>query len=174
MLHGAVKPRTYREKARKAYLSVTKRKNKTRAELKTAIGLYLRYVKMDLKTFYNLLSSFAKNPLKEKDRAYVETILKVYEQQTYMRRKKIHSVPDRGVSIHQPHVRAIVRGKVKSKVEFGSKINVSQVDGYAFLDHLSWDAYNEGNHLMESVELNRKRRGILPCRDHGGQDLLHP
>ena len=38
MLHGAVKPRTYREKARKAYLSVAKKKNKTRAELKTAIG----------------------------------------------------------------------------------------------------------------------------------------
>gem|GEM_PF-3567247 len=38
MLHGAVKPRTYREKTRKAYLSVAKKKNKSRAELKTAIG----------------------------------------------------------------------------------------------------------------------------------------
>ena len=67
------------------------------------------------------------------------------------------------MSIHQPHVRPIVRGTEKSKVEFGSKINVSLVDGYAFLDHLSWDAYNEGNHLMESVELYRKRHGCYPA-----------
>jgi len=36
------------------------------------------------------------------------------------------------------------------------------VDGYAFLDHLSWEAYNEGNHLMESLELYRKRHGFYP------------
>jgi len=48
------------------------------------------------------------------------------------------------------------------KVEFGSKINVSLVDGCAFLVHLSCDAYNEGNHLLESVELYRKRHGCYP------------
>jgi IS5 family transposase len=51
---------------------------------------------------------------------------------------KTHSVPERIVSIHQPHVRPIVSGKEKAKVEFGSKINVNIVDGYAFLDHLAW------------------------------------
>ena len=156
-------PRTYREKARKAYLSIATKMNKTHVELKTAIGRQLRYVKSDLKTIDNLLYSFAKNPLNEKDQAYVETIRKVHEQQTYMRRNKTHSVPERVVIIHQPHVRPIVRGKEKSKVEFGSKIKVSMVHGYAFLDHLSWDAYNEGNHLMESVELYRKQHGCYPA-----------
>ncbi len=120
-------------------------------------------MKRDLQTIDNLHSSFAKNPLKGKDQAYVETIRKVHEQQTYMRRNKTHSVPDWVVSIHQPHVRPIVRGKKKSKVDFGSKISLSLVDGYAFLDHLSWDAYNEGTHLMESVELYRKRHGCYPA-----------
>jgi IS5 family transposase len=50
---------------------------------------------------------------------------------------KSHSVEDRIVSIHQPHVRPIVRGKAKSKVEFGSKINISLVDGITFLDDFS-------------------------------------
>ena len=168
MLHGAVKPRTYREKGRKAYLSIAKKKNKTRTELKTAIGRQLRYVKRDLKTIDILLSSFAKNPLKEKDGAYVENIRKVYEQQDFMRRNKTHSVPERIVSIHQPHVRPIVRGKENSNVEFGSKINVSLVDGNAFLDHLSWEAYNEGGHLMESVELYRKRHGCYPAEIMSG------
>ncbi len=36
---------------------------------------------------------------------------------------------------------------------------MSLVDGYAFLDHLSWDAYIQGSHMMESVELYRNRHG---------------
>jgi hypothetical protein len=151
------------EKARKDYLSVAKKKNKSRAELKTAIDCQLRYVKRDLKTIDILLSSFAKNPLKEKDRAYVETIRRVHEQQTYKRRNKTHSVPERVVNTHKPHLRPIVRGMEKSKAELGSKINVSLVYGYAFFDHLSWDAYNEGKHLMESAELYRKRNGFYPA-----------
>jgi len=66
------------------------------------------------------------------------------------------------VSIHQPHVRPIVRGKAKAKVEFGAKIHVSLVDGYAFLDELSWDAFNEGSHLMGYVEQYRQRFGYYP------------
>ena len=162
-IHGTVKPRTYRETARKDYLTVAKKKKRTRSELKAAIRKQLGYVKRDLKTIDRLLASMVENPLKEKERTYVETIRKVYEQQDFMRRNKTHSVPERIVSIHQPHVRPIVRGKEKSNVEFGSKINVSLVDGYAFLDHLSWEAYNEGGHLMESVELYRKRHGCYPA-----------
>jgi IS5 family transposase len=40
---------------------------------------------------------------------------------------------------------------------------LSLVDGYTFLDHLSWYAYNEGNNLMESVELYRTRHGCYPA-----------
>jgi len=136
-LHGKKKPRTYREKARKTYLVTAKKKKKTKVELRAAIGKQLRYVNRNLKTIGNLLGAFPENPLKEKDQVYVETIAKVFEQQTYMRTNKTHSVPERIVSIHQPHVRPIVRGKEKAKVEFGSKMNVSLVDGYSFLDHHS-------------------------------------
>jgi hypothetical protein len=60
-------------------------------------------------------------------------------------------------------MRSFVRGKEKSKVEFGSKINVSLVEGYVFLDHPSWDAYNEGGYLMKSVELYKDRHGYYPA-----------
>jgi len=163
LLHGSVKPRTYREKARKAYLNTAKKKKRTRAELKVTIGKQLRYVNRDLKTIDRLLCAFAENPLNEKERTYVETIRKVLVQQTYMRRNKTHSVVDRIVSIHQPQVRPIDRGKEKSKVEFGLKINVSLVEGYSFLDHLSCDAYNEGGYLMKSVELYKDRHGYYPA-----------
>lgn len=41
---------------------------------------------------------------------------------------------DRIVSINQPHIRPIVRGKAGKPVEFGAKISASCVDGYVFLD----------------------------------------
>lgn len=42
----------------------------------------------------------------------------------------------------QPHIRPIVRGKLKSPTEFGVKIGACIVKGYSFVDHHSWDAYN--------------------------------
>jgi hypothetical protein len=67
-LHGTVKPMTYRETARKDYLTVAKRKKRTRSELKTAIRKQLGYVKRDLKTIDRLLAAMVENPLKEKER----------------------------------------------------------------------------------------------------------
>ena len=127
----------------------------------------MRFVGQDLNIIDTLLSACEKNPLKEKYRTYVETIRKVFEQQKYMRKNKTHTVAERIVSIHQPHVRPIVRGKKKAKVEFGSKINVSLVDGYAFLDHLSWDAYNEGGYLMQSLTKYKERHGYYPAEVMG-------
>jgi IS5 family transposase len=90
--------------------------------------------------------------LGKRDKRYLVTIMMVYEQQLSMYENGMHRVEERIVSIHQPHVRPIVRGKEKAKVEFGSKINVSLVDGYSFLDHLSWDAFNDKSYLIYLVE----------------------
>jgi hypothetical protein len=79
-----------------------------------------------------------------------------------MYKTRTHSVEDRIVSIHQPHVRPVVRGKKAAPVEFGSKIQVSIVDGISFLDKLSWDAFNEGSFLEESVEMYKARFGFYP------------
>ena len=81
-------------------------------------------------------------------------------QQETMYRKKSYQVEDRIVSIHQPHVRPIVRGKAKT--EFGAKINISLLDGYARVDHLDWDAFNEGQDLQMQVERFRKLTGKYP------------
>lgn len=58
----------------------------------------------------------------KKDIQMFLTILKVYEQQKYMYDHKVHSIPSRIVSISQPWLRPIVRGKgkVTAQVEFGA------------------------------------------------------
>lgn len=79
-----------------------------------------------------------------------------------MYRKRNHQVENRIVSIHQPHVRPIVRGKAKAKTEFGAKINISLLDGYARVDHFDWDAFNEGQDIQAQVERFRKLTGMYP------------
>ncbi len=71
-------------------------------------------------------------------------------------------VDTRIVSIHQPHVRPIVRGKSQTKVEFGVKVHVSMIDGISFLDEINWEAFNEGGHMMDYIEKYKVRFGYYP------------
>ena len=64
-----------------------------------------------------------------------------------------HKVEDRIVSISQPHIRPIVRGKSNAKTEFGAEVAISVIDGYAFVDNISWDANNESSDLIEAVSV---------------------
>ena len=93
------------------------------------------------------------------------TIYKLYEQQQYMYKNKTHSVDNRIVSITQPWLRPIVRGKTKAPVEFGAKFDLSLDDsGLGRIEKISYDAYNESTVLIEAVERFRERTGHYPER----------
>ena len=92
-------------------------------------------------------------------------IRKVYEQQLYMYENKVHSVPDRIVSISQPYIRPIVRGKAKTPTEFGAKLDLSIDDcGMARIEKQSFDAYNESDVLIGAIERCRERTEHYPER----------
>jgi hypothetical protein len=80
-----------------------------------------------------------------------------------MYQKKTHRVDNRIVSIDQPHIRPIVRGKARADVEFGAKIALAIDNGYALIGRLSWDNFNEGPTLIRSVEdyFHRLQRGLV-------------
>jgi hypothetical protein len=88
-------------------------------------------------------------------------IRKVLAQQQEMFTTGNHSVPDRIVSISKSYIRPIVRGKEVKKVEFGAKVNMIQVDGINFIEHLSFDAFNEGPRLIDSVRYSRTLFGKI-------------
>jgi hypothetical protein len=75
---------------------------------------------------------------------------------------RTHSIEDRIVSISQPHVRPIIRGKANAQTEFGAKVTISYVNGYAFIEELKWDNFNEGTGLKAAVETYYKRFGFYP------------
>ena len=93
----------------------------------------------------------------------LDATMKMYFQQEQMFRTGEHHCKDRIVSIFQPHVRPIVRGKASANVEFGAKIGVSIVEGYNLIDHHSWDAYNEGADLQLQIDKYKERFGCLPA-----------
>lgn len=91
--------------------------------------------------------------------------MELYSQQQYMYDQKVHSVPERIVSIRQPWVRPIVRGKAKAPTEFGAKFDVSIDErGYARIEHISFGAYNESQYLQEVVQRYYERTGHYPER----------
>ncbi len=160
-LHGD-KPRTYRMVARKRYLQTAQKKNKSRKEIRKAVGSQLRFLRRDLNSINRLLDAYPEIPLASNEYKYLLVINHLYDQQKQMYTQHTHSIEHRIVSIHQPHVRPMVRGKSQAKVEFGAKIHVSLVDGIAFLDQLSWNAFNEGSWMMDYVENYKKRFGYYP------------
>lgn len=155
------KPRTYRKKARKQYLSLSKQRKPSKEKIHKAIKQQLGYVHRNLKHIEKLgINSL--HTLSNKEYRDLLVIQELYRQQSIMFKEERSSIDDRIVSISQPHVRPIVRGKANARVEFGAKLSVSMVDGYAFLDVLSWDSYHEGKHLQESVEKYKRRYGYYP------------
>jgi transposase, IS5 family len=156
------KPRTYRNNARKCYLKIAKKKHKTRREIRNGIRQQLGFLRRNIKNIHKLLDQVSRIPLDRHQYKYLLVIQTLYEQQATMYKRKKNSIQDRIVSIHQPHVRPIVRGKTNANVEFGAKIQVSLMNGFAFLEDLSWGAFNESTRLMTTVEKYKKRFGFYP------------
>jgi len=156
------KPRTYRRVARKNYLKVAQLKIKSKKQIHNGVKKQLGYLNRNLKNINKLLDAYDQIPLCPKDHKYLFVITTLYDQQYTMFKQKSHQIDHRIVSIHQPHVRPIVRGKTNAYVEFGAKINVSLMNGFAFLDDFSWEAFNEGTRLMATVKKYQQRFGYWP------------
>lgn len=156
------KPRTYREKARTAYLQVTKQRRIGLKKMRKAIGKQLAYVARNLRYVTQLQANTSLTALSRKQYKDLLVISELYRQQRMMYTAHSHQVDDRIVNIHQPHVRPIVRGKAKAKVEFGAKLAMSLVNGYALIEKVSWDNFNEGTTLIASVEMYKTRFGYYP------------
>ena len=158
------KPRMYSEKARKAYLALAKCRKRTGKRIRKAIGQQLRFISRDL-GYIDMFVLYNDVVLNDKQKKRLFVLKELYEQQKYMYDNKTHKVKDRIVSISQPYIRPIVRGKAKAPVEFGAKLDMSiDEKGIARLEKLSFDAYNEEDVLVTAIENYRKRTGHYPER----------
>lgn len=161
--YGLARPRMYRRQGRKNYLALAKTKKRSTKKIRSTIRKQLSYVRRDIKYLENFMSEgYAPNC---KEIKLLLTINKLYEQQKHMYNSRVHSVADRIVSISQPWLRPIVRGKVKTPVEFGAKFDLSlDENGYARIEKISYDAYNESTVLVDVINRYKERTGHYPER----------
>jgi hypothetical protein len=156
------KPRTDRNKARKEFLKLSKSKRKSRRQIRKFIRKHLGYIKRNLGAIDSYLEQGCM--LNSKETEQLETIRRVYGQQKEMYDQKKHQINNRIVSINQPYIRPIVRGKAHVNTEFGAKVEISLVDGFARVERLSWDAYNESESVVGIIEGYKERTGRYPER----------
>ena len=164
-LLGMRKPKTPYQSARGIYLELVKRKKKGGKFMKYTLRMMLAYLDKATCMQFDILVSNSKSnefftPTRKQILGAACTML---QQQKEMMNNGTHRCANRIVSIFQPHVRPIVRGKAKANTEFGAKIGVSVVEGYTFIDHHSWDAYNESSDLSLQIQLFKERFGCLPA-----------
>ena len=163
------KPRTYRKKARKDYLALAKQKKPGHRKIRKAVGRQLRYLKRNLHTIEEMVKQGLLWYLSPREYRNLLVVQELYRQQLWMYEHRSNRISDRIVSISQPHIRPMVQGKVKNPVEFGAKISVSLVDGFSFVDRISWDNYNESTELKRQIERYRHRFGFYPASVHVDQ-----
>ena len=160
------KPRTYRQKARKDYLQLAKCRRISTSKRRKGIRKQLGYLRRDLSHIEGLIQFVPLTNLNFRQYYDLLVIHELYRQQQEMYDKKTKRIDDRIVSISQPYIRPIVRGKIKATTEFGAKISASVVNGLSYLDRLSWDAYNEAGDLEMQVENYKDRSGCYPVSIH--------
>jgi len=177
VLHGPLvgksrRPRTYRQTAARAFKSFILRKKPRRNVIRKALRKQLGYLRRNLSHIEKLLQHPDAASLKELPKRLYKLLLVCHEvcrQQQQMYDAKSRRVDDRIVSLSQPHVRPIKRGKAGRDTEFGAKLSVSVVDGFSFLDHLRWDSFNESCDFVGQVETYHRRFGRYPESVHVDQ-----
>ena len=151
----AIKKRMPRSKfgeQKSSQLNFSKKKRKTRKQIRKRIKSLLYLLGKLLGQLSDIEQMFPEGT--ELGDVYLRRLFAIttvldQQQKLYDGEK----VEGRIVSIDKAYVRPIIRGKETRRVEFGPKANLVQVDGINFIEHLSFDAFNEGIHLISSVEL---------------------
>jgi len=160
---GVEKPRTYREVARKDYLSFAKKRKPTRQQIRGAIRQQLQYVRRNLDTIKAQIGQGAElDRISEDLDKKLPTISILYDQQKQMYDERTHKVEKRIVSIAQPWLRPIVRGKANAPVEFGAKAAKARIGGFSFMMHMDYENFPEAKYLEESAEEYRRIFGFYP------------
>jgi IS5 family transposase len=146
------------EKHKKNYLGHQRSRKKSRRKDKKLRRQLLKYLYRLLEGLQELQSRY-QFKLSHKEKKLISNVKTIYSQQHELLYGNRENVKHRIVSLNKPHVRAIIRGKEIKPVEFGAKVHKVQVGGLSFIEHLSYDNFNEGTRLKQSVAFHQKHFG---------------
>lgn len=147
-------------KHKKEYLLYQKSRKKSRRKDKRLRRQLLKFM-FRLRECLKLLQKKYQFGYSGKERKLLSILQTIYKQQHELLYGNREKVTRRIVSVHKPYLRPIVRGKEIKPVEFGPKVHKVQVDGISFIEHISYEAFNEGTRLKQSVAFHHKHFGKL-------------
>lgn len=155
-------------KYKRQFLLYQKNRKKSKRKEKKLLKSLLKFMRRLLNLYTDLVQEKGvKLSIKQSDR--LNTITTVYEQQYRKVYGETATIKDRIVSLNKPYIRPIVRGKENKSVEFGAKVNKVQIDGISFIEHFSYDAFNECTRLESSIHLHRQLVG--QCSLHSADKI---
>jgi hypothetical protein len=159
---GWEKPRTYRKRARKEFLTFIRNRKPKVNTIRKAVRTQIQYVERNLRLINEYKDTVSLSLLSRKQRQDLWVIGELARQQREMYKTDSRSIERRILSISKPWVRPIAIGKARGMFEFGSKLSISLVDGMADVHRLSWEPYNECKDLKEQIENYKQRYGRYP------------
>ena len=151
-----------RKKARKGYLTIAKQRKPRRNRIRKAVREQLECVEKNVESIEKIILNIGIEAFGITNWAKFLTLQDVVTQQRWHYDNPGKPVPGRIVSVRQPHIRPVVRGKARSEVEFGQKLGLSIVDGFTFIEEQSWNNFAEGVTLIASAEKFKERHGVYP------------
>jgi IS5 family transposase len=170
---GNNKPRTYRRKAKQAYINFAKKKSPNRKEIRRCIRQQLNYIARNLRHIdqgWDMLSYEQLMQIFKEVNSYRNQLVirQIYRQQKELYHKRgrkngTNSIEDRIISFHEPWVRPIVRGKSGRRTEFGAKVNFSETEGFIRADRIDFNNFNESTDLKNQVEAFKGLFGHYPA-----------
>ena len=175
-------PRMHKREAAKLWTAFSRHPKRQRGSVHKQIKAQLQYIRRDLRFINEFIDAGA--TLNDKQATRLGVIRILFDQQWYMYTNKTHHVTDRIVSLQQPYIRPIQRGKANAKVEFGAKIDCSLSEGIIDLERFDFDAFTESVDFEETLDhyydlhgqypdevladtLYRNRKNLKLCKDLG-------
>ena len=173
---GADTFRTYKRTARKTFITYQKIRHHTIQSRRRTQKKILQFSKRNTAQLKNALEKISQktdtslNGIKEEvkeqflkeAKRFLATASNIVEQQKNIYKRL--PVKERIVSVHQPHLRPMVRGKYPVEVEFGPKILLNLKNNFLFLEYLSFNNTSDSQLLDISLKGYQERFGNTPTQ----------
>lgn len=176
---GAQTYRTYKRTAKKVFMQYQKIRHHTIKSRRRTQKRIRQFAERNVKQLKEALAAIketacntcdsaitaldkVKDKFVQESQSFLDTAFSILSQQ-----KEIYkglSVKERLVSVEQPHIRPMVRGKYPIEVEFGPKILLNLKNDFLFLEDLRFNNVSDSQLLDRAIEGYQERFDNLPTQ----------
>lgn len=147
------KPRTYRRKANKDYLTFVKKSKQSPKELRAAIRKQLEFIAHNMRTLEDLIENGASlSALSRQNYRKLLISMEVFRQQQQINETKSQQVEGKIVSLAHPHLRPIASDQEQVASGIGAKLAIGFAGGFAFASNMQWENFPESGLLQAAAE----------------------